>query len=89
MKICKILLLSAAALSLAACGEKKEEPTPGPEPTPEPTLVEVDFETFKSKTLNLAASPYDLVSTHYHAFGSQGTYPIDIDNQSLKHNLLS
>ena len=77
MKISKILLLSAAALSLAACGEKKEEPTPGPEPTPK--LVEVDFETFKSKTLNLAASPYDLVSTHYHAFGSQGTYPIDID----------
>lgn len=74
MKFSKILLLSAAALSLAACGNNDKE-----EPTPSPELVEVDFETFKSKTLNLTTSPYDLVSTHYHAFGSQGTYPIDID----------
>lgn len=78
MKIPKLLLLSAAVLSLAACGKKNEEESnPSSEGTG--TLQEVDFNTFKSKTLNLSTSPYDLVSTHYRAFGYQGTYQIDID----------
>lgn len=79
MRFAKILLLSAAALSLAACGSDGKDPEKEPGSDPVPTLVEVDFNTFKAAAEKVQTSPYNKLNAHYRALGNSGSLPIDID----------
>lgn len=79
MRFAKILLLSAAALSLAACGSDGKDPEKEPGSDPVPTLVEVDFNTFKAAAEKVQTSPYNKLNAHYRALGNSGSLPIDVD----------